>query len=84
MLRSEGLKLRDINKKPDASTRFFIYGAKGVRTLDLSVANAALSQLSYDPAERYYTIYSEICELFFCSISFFLYLSCYYSQPKRL
>ena len=33
MLRSEGLKLRDINKKPDASTRFFIYGAKGVRTL---------------------------------------------------
>ena len=35
--------------KPGLGPTCFVYGAKGDRTPGLSVANAALSQLSYDP-----------------------------------
>ena len=42
-------------KKPEILdiTGFPVYGTEGIRTLDLCVANAALSQLSYDPVLLY-------------------------------
>ena len=35
--------------KKASHTRGFLYGPEGIRTLGLCVANAALSQLSYEP-----------------------------------
>ena len=52
-----GTKLAKIENRPTAV--FFFGGPGGDRTHDLSVANAALSQLSYEPIRfctTYYTI----------------------------
>ncbi len=38
-----------MQQKRQKTLGFLPHGAGGDRTLDLSVANAALSQLSYDP-----------------------------------
>ena len=38
--------------KKDTAVSFWIGGVEGDRTLDLRIANAALSQLSYHPGEE--------------------------------
>ncbi len=47
------VKLPEAIKKhaPDTSEACFCSGPEGDRTLDLRVANAALSQLSYEPID---------------------------------
>ena len=41
----------------------FFYGPDGIRTHDLCVANAALSQLSYKPdCESYYNTTARLCQ----------------------
>ena len=51
------------NKKSAPEGLIFRYGPDGIRTHDLCVANAALSQLSYKPVNGvYYTTARGLCQ----------------------